>query len=242
MGWGTALQILLKGRQGPCAHCGAGLGLKALVDSDGRPFCPFHGRDALCVACGRVGGQATSVGIRLCTKCASQGVLKDSHARGILERVQKELGGLGFRVMESGIPIHLVTANELARPGVTHEGRREGLVNYLVGDDGTYQVQRILVQKGLPPCLSGRIVAHELGHVWLLQEGTRQLTPQKEEGFCEFCAWLWMNRRSSPEIAYRSKVMEESPDPVYGAGFREAKGRFLRGGVPFLLSWLSAGA
>ena len=193
------------------------------------------------MACGRVGGHRTTTGARLCPGCTPKAVKQDDHARGILYRVQKELGRLGFQVKEPGLTVNLVPDSDLAKPERSSPGNREGQVNYTIHEDGTYKVQRILVQMGLPPFTSGRIMAHELGHVWLLQEGGRHLDSLKEEGFCELCAWLWMNGRSSHEITYRLRMMERNPDSIYGVGFREAKKQYKSGGIPRLLSWVGVG-
>jgi hypothetical protein len=102
-------------------------------------------------------------------------------------------------------------------------------------------VQGITLLRGLPPVSCGRILAHELGHVWLLKNAAPDLPPRKAEGTCELCAWLWLTARPPSQATFKAKAMERNPDPIYGEGFRAARRVYLAGGMASLRRWLGEG-
>jgi len=220
-----------------CALCGMPLGLLARVDEGGRCFCLRHGRTPLCAECGRIGARMTPDGIRLCDRCERLGVRAESHARAILLQVRQDLQALGFRCPAAPIPVRLFHARELD-PGGPAAAACEGRLAYRRRDDGVTEFLGMAIQRGLPPVSCGRIMAHELGHAWLLERNYRDLPPFKAEGLCELCAWFWITGRKRPNAAFKAGCMMRNQDPVYGGGFRAALKAYRAGGAQALSAWL----
>jgi hypothetical protein len=235
----TAVAALLGAGTRACAVCGARLTGRHQVDRQGRPFCLAHGAAPLCPECGRLEARPTPDGTRLCPICAVGGVHQESHARAILDQVRGDLQRLGFPLPGGPMAIHLVPRGAL-NPQANGHGPAacEGRVAWRRWDDGTLEVLGIWIQRGLPPVSSGRIIAHELGHLWLIGARHLALPPLKAEGACELCAWLWLTARKRPQAAFKAATMERNPDPVYGAGFRAARRRYRTRGLASLEQWL----
>ena len=239
MGFLEALGVHLGAEGTTCTLCGDPLGLRVRVDSEGKRFCLHHGLEPLCRDCGRLGGRLTSDGAWLCQACEACGVRGEGHARAILEQVRRDLQALGFHFPAAPLPVRLVHARELNSGSDTRVQRIcEGQIHSRHWENGTFEVLGISIQRGLPPVSCGRVLAHELGHVWLLRAGFAALPPLKSEGLCELCAWLWMTCRKRPAAAFKIRGMEDNPDPVYGAGFRAALNIYRVGGLASLGPWL----
>jgi hypothetical protein len=238
MGFLAAVGAFLGSGAATCALCGDPLGSRMLVDADGQRFCLRHGPEPLCRECGRLGGRPALDGAWLCKACEACGVREAPHARAILAQVRQDLQVLGFQLPASPIPVRLVQARELNPACDAREAPCEGRLLFRRRDDGTSEILGLSIQRGLPPVSCGRIIAHELGHAWLLREGYAELPPLKAEGLCELCAWLWMTSRERPRAPYKAEVMERNPDPVYGAGFRAARKVYRSGGLAALAPWL----
>jgi len=63
-------------------------------------------------------------------------------------------------------------------------------------------------------------LAHEMLHAWQVQNGI-SMSPPKTEGFCNLGAALIWNNQSFTLSKIYAKNLNESPDPIYGDGFRE---------------------
>ena len=62
-------------------------------------------------------------------------------------------------------------------------------------------------------------LAHELLHVWQ-NEHELKLPPMKCEGLCNMGSYLIYSTDNSPIAQHYIKNLKESPDPIYGEGFR----------------------
>jgi hypothetical protein len=103
------------------------------------------------------------------------------------------------------------------------------------------EVTFIAVQNQLPRDLFGIVVAHELGHTWLVQQRA-VLSNRMEEGICEWLSHAFALQSGSADAAWTAHRIETNPDPVNGEGFRRF--RHLAGDktpreLPLLLTALS---
>jgi len=222
-----------------CDLCGRPLGAIARVDAGGRRFCLRHGIAPLCAECGRLGARTTPDGLRLCETCELLGVRSESHARAILLQVGQDLRVLGFKGPSAPIPVKLVHARDL-NPSSSARAACEGRLAYRHRSGSAPEILGMSVQRGLAPVSCGRIMAHELGHAWLLERGYRELPPVKAEGLCELCAWSWVTSRKRPRASIIAGRMMANQDPVYGRGFRDALQAYRVGGLPALSAWLGS--
>ena len=85
-------------------------------------------------------------------------------------------------------------------------------------------VDGIAVLRGLPTPLFQGIIAHELGHVWMVTQGITTLAPWVEEGLCELLAHRYYTYLNTPESRhYALYSIQQNPHPIYGEGFREVR-------------------
>jgi hypothetical protein len=68
-------------------------------------------------------------------------------------------------------------------------------------------------------------LAHEMLHAWQVQNEIH-LPPKWCEGLCNMGSFLMYNTLASSLTTIYLKALHESPDPVYGDGFREVYSRF----------------
>ena len=87
-------------------------------------------------------------------------------------------------------------------------------------EEKTSELFNIYVLSGLPRERMEYVMAHELGHDWLVTHfpGIRDMAVK--EGFAEYVGWLYnkLHKRD-----YLNKRIEANTDPVYGQGFRMIK-------------------
>lgn len=98
----------------------------------------------------------------------------------------------------------------------------------------SFAVRNIYARKGLPATHLSAVLAHEACHAFFTlksfrKSDERKLSAALEEGTCELWASIWLeagDRSSSPLAKALLRLMHHSPDPIYGAGYREAAAAF----------------
>ncbi|GAA1027130.1 hypothetical protein GCM10009557_07280 [Virgisporangium ochraceum] len=108
---------------------------------------------------------------------------------------------------------HLATAARRTAHGLT-------ITHYRSGHRGT--VAAMLVAEGMPATQFGQVLAHEMGHAWLVGCPGGDRGDVEEEGLCELVASWWLTHRGGPLARHLLDGMSTNPDPVYGEGFRSA--------------------
>jgi hypothetical protein len=98
------------------------------------------------------------------------------------------------------------------------------------------EVRGVAVLLGLPEMLFRGVTIHELGHVWLVVQGVRNLSPQTEEGFCELLSYRYYQEQNTPESHYHAQGIEHNLDHTYGDGFRYVHALAQKYGLPRLLT------
>lgn len=234
-----------------CAICGDAIREVYLTNSWGEVFCRRHQAEfPQCYSCSRLicerltgGGRRYEDGRTMCNRCRRTAVDSAEEGQDALEEVRATLADLGFDLGDVAIPLKLADQLEL------DECARTGYVRHPTGLARTRfwtqhgvvvrrEVEEILVLRSLPREHFAAVAAHELGHAWLFLNAFPTLPPLVEEGVCELCEYLWLGTQQTAEADYRRRLIESNPDPVYGAGFREARNVVERWGLATLSSYL----
>ena len=135
--------------------------------------------------------------------------------------------------LSTRVAVRLVAPDTLEfRPGTLHLGVT---TSETVDTGGPSTVVGIEVAGGLPGVYFGAIVAHELGHARLIQRGAVDLEPMLAEGTCDLFASAWLKRQKGTLAGTLREAIANSPDPVYGAGYRMVRDAVLRHGVAAVL-------
>ena len=238
-----------------CTICGKRSAAGALAADNSFFACPECLKKPRCFACQiPADGKALPDGRVICSECAKSAVSDENDARGIFLAVRNELKyNLGF---STDHPIHFFlidqkTLHEKSRgeSGVVTE---QGLFEYLAEmkkvvtrnllgrkisekEEKTSERFNIYALDGLPKERMEYVMAHELGHDWLVTHypGIRDLAVK--EGFAEYVGWLY-NRLHKRD--YLNKRIEMNNDPVYGKGFRLIKGVADKEGLEGVMKFL----
>ncbi|XP_026442186.1 protein DA1-related 1-like [Papaver somniferum] len=209
-------------------------------------------------------------GRKLCLKCLDSALMSTAESKPLLEDIENYYDGLNMRV-KVDFPVLLVDRSALKGAvgeenthnihrlreirGLTtfqtqmirHIPRRIGNIFGSMPTEpyklapGKSVVTSICVLFGYPRMLCGQILAHEMMHAWMRQNGYPHTLPlEVEEGMANVMAYRWLEaesvagngggrsskrKRSSFEKElgkYFIESMMSNPDPVYGDGFRTA--------------------
>ncbi len=130
--------------------------------------------------------------------------------------VRSLLHSYGLR-LPNQVRVELVEPDELrANSGVLRHGTTVVEEGWL---GGAHRVRSIKVVSGLPATQFGQVLAHEMGHGWLIRcPGHRPLAT--EEGICELIGSWWLHHRGGRLAAHYLEQLMQNPDPVYGDGYR----------------------
>lgn len=199
-------------------------------------YCAEHqGKLPQCYSCKRLisqpstgGGGRYKDGRTICNGCRHAAIKDQNTASQLLTQVQRELARLKFETRTGAYPIRLVSQTELSRLSQhAYAEKPAGMARSTIlsvnGKVTSREIQEILVLYGLPPTHTAAIIAHELGHVWLLFNKFPRLPPLVEEGICEYFSYLWLNRQKGAEAMFHLAALESNIDPIYGMGYRSAQ-------------------
>jgi len=138
--------------------------------------------------------------------------------------VEKAFNRVGFDNLRfDNIPVEIVSAEEMAKIfNMPVNPHNKGLTKIAssMGLSGQTYSYTIYILNYLNKVEFAAALAHEMLHVWLF--GNKVQMQQKHvEGFCNMGAYLMWNTLPSSLNKTYLKILHESPDPVYGDGFRE---------------------
>lgn len=169
----------------------------------------------------------------LCNVCMGMALKPDYPIETIKNSVINALNRVGFNDLRTeDISIEIVSAQRLANI-------RRGLVNLqnkgltlsktktttsfglLTGKhiNQTFQ-HTIYVLTHLTKIEFAGTLAHEMLHAWQVQNGIK-MSPKMTEGLCNMGSYLMYDTLANSLTKILLKSIHESPDPVYGGGFRE---------------------
>jgi hypothetical protein len=233
-----------------CVYCQKPLEGRYALDGWGNAFCEIHRKQfPACSFCHRLippreqtpGWQA--YGSRRCTVCRATAIETSEQARPAYDRLKVWLGQQGFRFQQLPLRLELWERARIDKAVSTHT------INHTLGITLSRQeilnqrvlstkVEGIAVVPGMPATLFAGVVAHELGHAWLIVHEIRSLPLPMEEGFCQLLSYRYYQSLSTPEARYHSTALAKDTDPVYGDGFRQVLALSERVGFDRLVEYL----
>ncbi len=223
-----------------CTVCGKRSAAGALAADNSFFACPDCLKKPRCFACQiPTDGRRLADGRVICPKCAESAVSDEGEARGCFQLVRNDLKhklGIGT---EHPIRFFLIDQETLHRKSRGESGvvTEQGLFEYLaemktvvkrdllgrkVSEEEKKTSERfhVYVLEGLPKERMEYVMAHELGHDWLVTYFPGIRDPAVREGFAEYVGWLYNRLHGRDELNRR---IESNTDPVYGQGFRMVK-------------------
>lgn len=218
------------------------------VDAWGNRYCKRHSTEYhRCTCCQRLicepltsGGVAYSDGRLVCNLCRRTAIDTKKQAKPYVEAVATWLYEKGFSFQNLSLRIELVGSNELAGHGLKrNNGELQGVIIKRGGVAiSQRRVDGVRILKGLSRQVMEGVALHELGHAWLFLLGIDGLALPIEEGFCNLLAYMYHSETDTDEARFCMRVIEKSPDPVYGDGFRKVFTAVQHHGLKVVLQYL----
>lgn len=209
-----------------CSHCGGRLGPTYYVSVLGASFCTQHRGLPRCRICA---APARSPGKSLCSPCSSEAIRSARDSARELPAIRHDMHAIQIR-LDIPVRVHLVDWSDLA---TAHTGRGIviGRTTHMGGRVLSIEIARGLVQREF-----GITVVHEAMHAWLVQNHYPRMPDSVAEGLCQAMAYRYLRRHSSePRARILARGIRESPDPVYGDGFRAVRASALQHGMDYVL-------
>ena len=214
------------------------------LDAWGNQYCARHANEyPRCSCCQRLicerltgGGVAYSDGRLVCNVCRKTAIDTEAQAKPYIEAMAAWLYQQGFQFQNLALRVKLVGQQELAASGPRHgSGETQGMIFRATVTGGGRSPQRrvegVAILKGLSRQVLEGVALHELGHAWLFLHSVDGLGQPVEEGFCNTLSYLYHATVNSDEARFCRVVIEHSPDPVYGDGFRSVYAAVRRHGL-----------
>ena len=166
----------------------------------------------------------------LCKVCMSIAIKSGDSIEAIKTNVINTLSKVGFDDLRvEDISIEIVSAQRLAEirkspvnlqiKGLTLSMFSASMLGLFTGKNQTFR-HTIYILTHLTKVEFAGVLAHEMLHAWQTQNGI-EMPPKQTEGLCNMGAYLMYNRLPSSLTKIHLKTLHESPDPIYGDGFRE---------------------
>ena len=215
------------------------------ISLNGEVTCATHEVMGRCVFCGRPYVEPGPAGWRpfgestlRCPGCLPGAVETQLDARRWLSVIRREMAGIGVD-LRTRVRVRLVLPEDLDHGRQPSAGGvLLGVTEHVLYGDGSSEVVEIQIARGQPPLQFGRAVAHEIGHAWLIQHGSRRPDPQIAEGLCELFAHGWLKQQHTELADELRRHLRQNPDPIYGEGFRKVRASVLRNGMSAVLNSL----
>ncbi len=204
-----------------CAACGAALNGSILLDPRQQAFCKSHEAALrVCRFCER--GYMVRPGMfrDRCDGCERDAVSAEPNAILRYGSVVSWFRGQGLHFRGAAPPLQLQDRMPTAPNGRPMLGYTKSLIRrpFWVPSEA----ELIAVQRGLPRDRFGIVVAHELGHAWLVQQRA-ELSERIEEGICDWLAHAFALHCGTADTVWTAQRIATNPDPVNGEGFRRFK-------------------
>jgi len=237
-----------------CDVCGKPLiNTKYVVDVFGNQFHEKHKNEfPVCDNCGRLicngitrGGVRYSDGRNICNICARGSVKGNEGVRKIFRITVNDLKTLGFSVDLTGVKVYAADRNTLKKVagreyGDALNGYTKALIERTEQGANVSETKRfsIYALDGIPYDYLESVFAHELMHVWIIQNTNFKHNKQLEEGSCNYLSYLLMRKKGGGNCKYIIKNLENDPSPIYGDGFKKVKKKFMYKPLSALLDYL----
>lgn len=236
-----------------CAVCDQPLTGKYLIDPNGLKYHQTHEKElSRCDNCNRLisqkttkGGVKYSDGRSICNICKKNAVTTEAEYTRSQNKTLLGLKNYGLNISLDNVEVHAVDRIKLKKVSnkyysnsargycqTTVEERNSGLTSEVIRTHTIYVLDKV------PPKYIELTLAHELMHVWINENVEHKLSSKLEEGSCNFIAYTYMKSDYSVEAQNILKQMQESPDPIYGDGFRKVYNNFKGKYLSELLNYL----
>jgi hypothetical protein len=214
--------------QGPCTICGQVPRGPFELSLVGGVTCVTHDFDYRCIFCARghgidepwIGWVMLARDAVSCSDCSKEAVVGEEGVQRYLPRVRADLEEIGIKLPRH-VGVRFVEASALKPASAEIGGMTMGMTHMTTtqGDGGGIV---IVLLRGLPPLMFGRVLAHEATHAWLAQLDAKPADLAIEEGLCEAVADAWLSLHKSPVGDRLRQAIDARRDPVYGDGFQIA--------------------
>jgi hypothetical protein len=236
-----------------CAICGKSMDDKYIVDCYGNKYHPYHKNEApTCDCCNRLisqtithGGKKYADGRSICNICYSSAVFDQREIERLFAKVASKLSDLGIKFNLNNIRILGVDRNALKSNAKNYSNRMQGCCN---SETHTKYVDNKLVNRsfthviyvlnGVPSLAIESTIAHELMHLWIFENVSKNLPEKICEGSCNYASYIYLKSLNSGSTSDMIKMLELDPNPVYGGGLTQIKSKFESKTVWELLSYL----
>lgn len=234
-----------------CNICEKSLTGTFSVDFYGNQYHSVHEKEySRCTSCNRLitklltnGGKDYPDGRSICNICYPDAIFDDGRISGLLEKVRIKLNSFGISITSENIKMKGVNLQELKKvSGTSFSKSVKGFcetTSEKIGLGKTKYTHTIYVLNGLPSSNIESIIAHELMHVWINQNTSRNQSKKFIEGSCNYIAYLYLSSQNQSILTKQLIAeIEKDPSTVYGDGFREIKEMFYKKSVSQLLNYL----
>ena len=213
-----------------CHICKKPISGRYYVDALEHKICEaHHNNDA--VACSSCTGFTTKEnpipdGRYLCSICTNLALKPGDSIEPVKATVLKTLNKAGFDDLQfEDVTIEVVSAQKLAElyksPVISIHNKGLAKSSVSMGLTGGKKFNHtIYILNWFNKIEFAGTLAHEMLHAWQVQNDVK-MSPKLTEGFCNMGAYLMWNTLGSSLTKIYLKNLHESPDPVYGNGFRE---------------------
>jgi hypothetical protein len=208
-----------------------------IIDPWGNRAHAKHGKNATrtCSSCGRIisggtskGGYVYADGRTICGICKQTVVETNSDVMRSRNTVLATLHAVGITNIPTTIPINVVDRKRLKKYSTSHHpDNSKGFTTCETTYRNNQPVSRkqtIYILNGLPQLEFNGVLAHEIMHVWLNENGI-VLTEPETEGFCNLGAMQIYRKDGSRFAQVLLENLEKDTDSVYGDGYRDMKKR-----------------
>jgi hypothetical protein len=223
-----------------CDECGNGIKGRYQINIWEQNCCLNCYRVGMCGYCGGGGGKRRGQSEIMCTTCHRLAVTDAENAARLYREVAAWMVRRQFFAFTPMLPITLSPQDRIHFPD-RQESSTLGVTTTIVTTTARAKYVRaegITLAYGMPSPLFQMVLAHELGHVWISQNGIIHLDLQDEEGFCELVSHLWVGENAFFGRSGLLKGIETSTDPIYGDGFRKMFAVKERNGLAGLIALL----
>ena len=230
-----------------CSHCKRQITGRYFEDYWGNPYHVEHLNTVpTCNYCGRLisreltkGGATYSDGRRICMLCHKSAVEDRVKGKVLLKTVHHKLENLGIEILPFRPEFYLIDRSRLK--SLAGSSEKQGFARFqreTVNGIIRNFTMDIYILKGLPESSFITACAHELMHIWFYSRNLTDLSPQLEEGSCQYTAYLILKNMTSPEYAYRIHQLMEDKSPIYGKGFHKVFKMAESKGVKYWLNYI----
>ncbi len=220
-----------------CSICSEPINGEYLIDDFGLKYHKYHEAESIrCDNCNMLiyekttrGGVKYSDGRNICTICKNKKLNSISEYERSFKQVISRLNNYGLRFNRSTIKLKIVDLNELQKVSQNgHSKNIRGFTYTYVETSGSKKTFRhtVYILNGIPPKYAEATIAHELMHIWISVNIGHKLSPQLEEGSCNYISYTYLKSDYSSDAKNIIKQLQNNPDKIYGDGYRKVYDKF----------------